>query len=290
LKLPREKLRVLVAAGAAAAIAGCFNTPIAGAMFALEIIVGDFALSAFSPVVIASVLGTVVHRSIHGSEPVFAGVHFELLSGYEIGLYVILGLFCGLVATVLVRSIEWGDLIVSRLSAIPAWLLPGLGLTLVVGFAIATNRFEILGSGHDAVQLMQANQIELTAVVMILVGKIVCTALTLATSGHIGGVFFPSIFIGAATGSVFGHCAQMLFHGQIASPGAYALIGMGAVVTAVIQAPLFGILMIFEMTNDYEIILPLMVSCILASLVSRHALQMSIYQRQLKDKGILLAR
>ena len=114
LKLPREKLRVLVAAGAAAAIAGCFNTPIAGAMFALEIIVGDFALSAFSPVVIASVLGTVVHRSIHGSEPVFAGVHFELLSGYEIGLYVILGLFCGLVATVLVRSIEWGDLIVSR--------------------------------------------------------------------------------------------------------------------------------------------------------------------------------
>ena len=289
LRVPRERLRVLAAAGAAAGIAACFNAPIAGAMFALEIVVGEFALTTFSPVVIASVLGTVVHRSIYDSDPVFTGVQFEILSGYEIGLYGILGLFCGLVATVFVKTLEWGQLKASAPKGVPRWLLPGLGLSMVVGLATLTGRYEVLGSGYDAVKGMQENQFTLSVALFILVGKIVCTALTLAT-GNIGGVFFPSIFIGAATGTVFGQCARMLFHDQIASPGAYSLIGMGAVVTAVIQAPLFGILMIFEMTNDYEIMLPLMVGCIVASLVTRHSLQMSLYQRQLKAKGIFLAR
>lgn len=290
LRLSRSRLRVLAAAGAAAGVAASFNAPIAGALFALEIIVGDFALATFSPVVIASIVGTVVHRSIEGDHPVFAGAKFSLVSGYEIALYVLLGLFCGVVGTIFVKVLEGAGQTTGRLlSPLPLWLRPGVGLVALVALALALGRLEILGSGHDAMRALLDGKLAGLAVGVILIAKVVATALTLG-SGGIGGVMFPSLLIGASAGTLFGSAASFVFGEKVASPSAYAIVGMGAVLTAVQQAPLTAAVMIFEFTNDYTIILPLLVSCILSTLLATRALGSNLYQRVLRREGIVLAR
>ncbi|NQY92505.1 MAG: chloride channel protein, partial [Deltaproteobacteria bacterium] len=249
LGLSRDRLRVLVAAGAAAGISAGFNAPIAGALFALEIVVGDFALATFSPVVIASVVGTVVHRSIEGNFPVFGGVDFVIKSSYEIWLYIPLGLLCGAVGTLFVRTVESTNARFQRLtSGVPNFLQPAIGLLAICLMAVALGRYEVLGSGYDTLQNLLNNRITATVVGVILVAKIAATSLTLA-SGGVGGVFFPSLMIGASAGSLFGAGAQQLLGDRIASPASYAIVGMGAVLTAVQHAPLTAVVMVFELCN-----------------------------------------
>lgn len=290
LRLSRSRLRVLAAAGAAAGVAASFNAPIAGALFALEIIVGDFALATFSPVVIASIVGTVVHRSIEGDHPVFSNAQFGLVSGYEIFLYVLLGLVAGIVGTIFVKVLEGtGARAADWLKPCPAWLRPGIGMLCLAIGALVLGRFEILGSGHDAMRVLLDGKVAASVVATILVAKMVGTALTLA-SGGIGGAMFPSLLIGASTGTLFGTAAHAVFGDRIASPSAYAIVGMGAVLTAVQHAPLTAAVMVFEFTNDYTIILPLMVSCILSTLLATRALGGNLYQRVLRRDGIVLSR
>lgn len=290
LRLSRSRLRVLAAAGAAAGVAASFNAPIAGALFALEIIIGDFALTAFSPVVIASVVGTVVHRSIEGNHPVLGGAAFHLESGYEIGLYVVFGLVCGVIGTVFVKVLEGTGSTTQRLlKPLPASFRPAVGLLLVAGAATLLGRLEVLGSGYDAMQLIFEGKMVATVMLIVLVAKMVATAVTLGAGG-VGGIMFPSLLVGAATGGLFGTAAGALFGDRVAPPAAYAIVGMGAVLTAVQHAPLTATVMVFEFTNDYTIILPLLVSCILSTLLATRALGGNLYQRTLRRKGVVLSR
>lgn len=289
LRLSRSRLRVLAAAGAAAGVAASFNAPIAGALFALEIIVGDFALATFSPVVIASIVGTVVHRSIEGDHPVFSNAQFVMHSGYEILLYVLLGLFCGMVGTLFVKILESSTGVGRLLERVPLILRPGVGLLVLVLVASLLGRMEILGSGHEAMRAIFEGKVMGLTLGILLIAKMVSTALTLSAGG-IGGVMFPSLLIGASAGSLFGSAAGWFFGDKVASPQSYAIVGMGAVLTAVQQAPLTAAVMIFEFTNDYTIILPLMVSCILSTLLATRALGSNLYQRVLRRQGIFLSR
>lgn len=290
LRLSRSRLRVLAAAGAAAGVAASFNAPIAGALFALEIIIGDFALATFSPVVIASVVGTVVHRSIEGNHPVLGNATFLLENGWEIGLYVLLGLVCGVVGTIFVKVLEgMGDTARLALKPLPAIVRPAVALMFMAGLASLFHRYEVLGSGYDAMQRILEGKMLVTVMGAVLVAKMVATALTLAAGG-VGGIMFPSLLIGAATGGLFGTAASTVFGDRVASPSSYAIVGMGAVLTAVQHAPLTATVMVFEFTNDYTIILPLLVSCILATLVATRALGLNLYQRVLRRKGVLLSR
>lgn len=289
LSLNRERLRVLVAAGAASGIAAAFNAPIAGVLFALEIIIGEFALTTFTPVVLASVIGTVMHRALEGEHAIFPNATFELRTGYEIFLYVLLGLVSGVVGSVFVRSIEATRAAVSRrLEVVPVLLHPAIGLVAVVTLATLTGRYEALGTGHSTLAAFLEGDVLGPVVLLIVVTKIVSVSLTLGTGG-IGGIFFPSVFVGAGVGTLFGIVAGEIVGSSVAGPSSFALVGMAGVSAAVLHAPLTAAVMLFELCNDYDAILPLMVATILATLVATRTLSGGVYQRSLRRFGIVLS-
>lgn len=280
------QLRTLVGCGAAAGIAGTFNAPVAGALFAVEVVLGDFAVSEFSPIVISSVMATVVSRHYLGDIPAFVVPPHELVSAWELGPYVVLGLLAAGVALMFKRMVYGLE---DRFEALPApaWLLPAFGGVLVGGMAIAFP--EILGVGYEATSAALAGELGLGMVTVLVVVKLLATSVTLGSGGS-GGVFAPSLFLGAMTGTVVGEAAHRWFPTVTAGPSAYALVGMGAVVAGATHAPLTAILIIFELTSDYKLILPLMVSCIIATVVSTRRRSTSIYTEKLRRRGIDIFR
>jgi CIC family chloride channel protein len=277
-------VRTLVAAGAAGGLAAAFNAPIAGSLFALEVILGDFAIASFTPVVMAGVAATVVSRGVYGEAQVFDIPQYALMSAAEFVPYVLLGLFAGLVAVGFTLFLYGQERAWERLS-LPPWIKPAVG-GLVVGL-VALAFPEILGIGHLAMDRMLEGQVSLGLLLALGVMKIVATSLTLGSGGS-GGVFVPSLFVGAALGGAMGIAVSQWAPFPHGGPGAYALVGMGALVAATSHAPLTGIVIMFELTGDYEIILPVMVACILASVVASTLKDESIYTQKLKWKGISL--
>jgi CIC family chloride channel protein len=280
------QLRTLVGCGAAAGIAGTFNAPVAGALFAVEVVLGDFAVAAFSPIVISSVMATVVSRHYLGDFPAFVVPPHELVSGWELGAYAVLGVVAAGVALAFIALLYGMEDRLERLPG-PAWLRPALG-GAVVG-AVALVFPEVLGVGYEATTEALTGQLGLATVATLVLVKMAATSVTLGTGGS-GGVFAPSLFLGAMTGSLVGGLANQWLPALTGTQGAYALVGMGAVVAGTTQAPITAILIIFELTSDYKLILPLMASVIIATVVTTRVRRTSIYTEKLHRRGVDLFR
>lgn len=282
LRLHPVKLKTLVGCGVSAGIAATFDAPMAGTLFSLELIVADFGLSAFTPILVSAVAATAVTRHFHGDITEFVLPLFTMVSLWEFGLYLILGLLAGLVGFLFSRSIYLADDVFER-TKIPQWIRPACG-GLMVGIA-AIFYPHIMGVGYDAIRVLFDGQLTLSVMLLLVVLKLVGTAITIGSGGS-GGVFAPSLFIGAMLGGAFGHVVNLLFPEMTASPGAYALVGMAAVNGASTLAPLSAIIILVELTNEYAILLPLMFTVVMASFVSRKLSAESIYTEKLRRRGI----
>ena len=277
-----HRMRTLVGCGAAAGIAATFNAPIAGTMFALEVILGDFGVGTFSPIVIASVTATAVSRHYLGDFPAFFVPPYKLVSMWEFPLYVALGLFCAVVGVVFTRALYKTE---DLFDAVPfPDYLKGIAGGLMLG-GIAVWYPHVLGVGYGGIDMALMQHIGWGTMLLLVFLKIASTSITIGSGGS-GGIFAPSLFMGAMAGGFFGSCVHGLFPLTTASPGAYSIVGMGAVVAATTRGPLTAILILFEMTGDYKIILPLMTSCIVGSLFAGHLLQESIYSLKLIRRGV----
>lgn len=281
-KSPVMEQRTLVGCGAAAGIAATFNAPIAGVLFALEVLVGDFGLTAFSPVVLSSVSATAVSRYYWGDLPTFDLPLYQIHSMWEFGIYPFLGLFAALAAVAFITVLYKAEDIF-EVVPIPEWLKPAIG-GLLLGI-IVLKWPHAFGVGYGGMNMALHGQIPGLLLLTLVAVKIAATACTLGSGGS-GGIFAPSLFIGAMAGGFFGWVVEQLFPGIAAPSGAYALVGMGAVVAGTTHAPITAILILFEMTGDYKIILPMMITCIIATLVSSALCSGSIYTIKLQRRGI----
>ena len=283
LHLSTERMRVLVGCGAAAGIAASFNAPLAGVLFALEIILGDFAIHTFSPIIIASVIGTVTGRALEGNEVTFNVPVHELVHPTEIIFYLALGVLCGIVARLFTFMYFYIQQVFEEKLKTADIYKPAIG-GLIVGM-ISIFMPQILGNGYDVMEQALTGQMFWGLAFLLVFMKIICTSITLG-SGGMGGVFAPSLFIGAMVGTAFGSSVHFIFPTLSASAETYSVVGMGAVAGAVMQAPLTNILMLFELTNDYTLILPIMATCIAASYTYQRFTKHSIYMQNLLNKGI----
>jgi len=278
------RVKVLVGCGAAAGISSVFNAPIAGVIFSLEIILGDFAIRTFSPVLIASVVASVVSRSFFGDHPAFAVPSYSLVSAWEIPMYMVLGGLCGAVAVLFTRTLYAFEIFFEKIK-IPDVLKPALGGVLLGAIGIYFP--QIFADGYETIKLTLYGNMVVWVLVVLIFLKIAATSLTLG-SGNSGGIFAPSLFMGAVAGGAFGFAIHTLLPNITATSGAYALVGMAALIGGTTHAPMTAILIIFEMTNDYRIILPLMVAVVFSTLVARRLFDPSIYTIKLIKKGIFL--
>jgi len=282
-RIPERGMRIIVAAGAGAGIGATFNAPIAGALFAVEVILGEFGVFSFSPIIIASVIATLTSRLLIGDFAAFTVPKYTLISVWEIGPYILLGIISGLVAILFIKVLYFLEDKFELLHLHPL-LKPAIGGLLVglIGWKLP----QIFGVSYEAIDACLGNQIVFWLAFLLIFAKILGTSLTLGSGGS-GGIFAPSLFMGAMTGNFVGSIFHNSFPQSISSPGAFALVGMGAVVAGATHAPMTAIVIIFELTYDYKIILPLMLSCIIASLVAVGLSRESIYTAKLKRRGIL---
>ena len=284
LKMSRDHARTLVGCGAAAGIAATFNAPIAGVIFSLEILLGEFGVRTFSPLVLSSVTATVISRHYFGDAPAFILPTYEMVSGWEFLLYGVMGIMMGLVALTLVLTLYKTEDIFDAIP-IPDYIKPIFG-GLIMGVIIIYLP-HTFGVGYGAIDMSLTGQMTASMLLLLVFAKIFATSITIG-GGMSGGIFAPSLFIGAMAGGFFGVVANSLFPGVTASSGAYALVGMGGMVAAATHAPITAILIIFELTSEYTIILPLMITCITSTLLATYLRRGNIYTIKLMRRGIFL--
>ena len=276
--------RTLLGCGVAASVAASFNAPIAGVFFALEVIIGHYALSAFAPVVIASVAGTVICRAHLGSQPAFLLPQFGVHSLWEFPAFMVLGAVCAGIAIVFMWSIFYAERVTDSLP-VPNWLKPAAG-GLAVG-AIAVEFPQVLGVGYEATDAALNELFPLWLLLMLIPLKTAATAISLGCRFG-GGVFSPSLCIGAMTGGAFGIIAASVFPHLAASHGAYAIVGMSALAAATLGAPISTILIVFELTGDYQITVAVMLATSIATMIVQQAQGRSFFHWQLENRGLNL--
>jgi chloride channel protein, CIC family len=285
LGLSREQVRWLLPVGTSAALAAAFNTPIAAVLFSLEEIIGDLHAPVLGSVVLSSATSWMVLHLVLGDEPLFHVASYHLVRPSELGAYAVLGVVGGLGSVAFVKLLLW---LRSRFLSLPqrtGWLQPAVGgLTVgIMGYFIP----QVLGVGYDEVGKVLNGDVILRTVLLLAVLKIVATAVCYA-SGNAGGIFGPALFIGAMIGASVGSVAHALSPEHTAGAGAYALVGMGTAFAGIIRTPLTSVIMIFELTRDYTIIVPLMVSNLIAFFISQRFQPVPIYEAIARQDGIHL--
>jgi CIC family chloride channel protein len=282
-RLGRDRERILMSCGAAAGISATFHAPIAGMLFAVEVLLGDFSLGTFSPVVLASVTAAVISGFHLGSFPAFVIPGFQVVTLWEYALYPLLGILCGLVAVGFSSTLYFCEDRFNGLK-IASWVKPALGGMLLGSMLIVLP--QVFGVGYGAINLALMNQMSLALMGTLIFAKILATSISLG-SGSAGGILAPSIFIGAMSGGTFGWLAgQVLPAAAISTASSYALVGMGALVAGSTHAPVTAILLIFELSGKYHIILPLLMACILSTITASSLKRGSIYSLKLLRRGI----
>lgn len=287
LHLSDERRRILVAGGAAAALAAAFNAPIAGVFFTLEVILGQISGSGLGMIVISAVVSSVFTQAVSGTQPAFSVPAYAFNSAWELPLYLGLGLIAGPVAALYVRLLYSFQDLFARLK-FPSLLKTALaGLILGVAGVLLP---QILGVGYPTIErILAGSEQSFWFLLALLVAKIILTPLCLG-GGFMGGVFAPALFLGAALGGAYGLLTEHLFPGLAIQSPAFAMVGMGALLAGAVHAPLTAILLLFEMTHDYRIILPLMFSVAVSLLIAQWLRRDSAYTLGLARKGIRLER
>ena len=281
--------RDLLGCAVAAAVSASFNAPIAGALFALEVVLRHFAVHAFAPIVVASAAGAVINHSTYGNVTAFTPQEGALAFYVELPAFLILGLICGLVATVLMRAIFWADDAGSelqRLTRMPRWARPAAAGLLLGGIAVFFPH--VIGVGYETTSDALTGGLLLREAVVFAVLKVAAVAITMG--GRMGGgVFSPSLMVGALTGLAFGLVATAVFPSVSGAPSLYALAGMGAVAAAVLGAPISTTLIVFELTGDWQTGLAVMVSVSLSTALASRLVHRSFFLTQLERRGVHLA-
>jgi CIC family chloride channel protein len=283
LRVSGNRLRVITACGAAAGLASIFNAPIAGVLFALEVVMGEFNVQSFSPIVISSVIATAFSRAFLRHGVAMRVLPYRLFSPWEIGLYALMGAMAGVVSAGLIRALQASEHFFAHRVRLPAALKPACG-ALAVGL-LGSFCPQIFGFSYAPITAAIAGKFVFSTLLLLLVFKIAATAFTLGSGGS-GGVLCPSLFVGAVLGSGCGIVFKHFFPHITADPGGYGVVGMGAVLGAVVQSPMTAIIMIFELTSTYTVILPLMAACIMATLVQKSLISGSIYSLSLARRGV----
>jgi len=280
-RLPAHKVRTMVACGAAGGIAATFNAPIAGAIFAVEVLMGRIR-TEFLLVLLTSLTSCLISRSFLGDHPAFLAPPYELNSPGEVGLYFLMGLLLGVAAIGYVHLLYWTEDLFDGWS-FPDWAKPAVG-GLLVGLIL---RFfpQIWGAGFPAIESALWVRFPWELLAVLFLAEIAGNCATLGSGGS-GGVFAPALYMGAMAGGAFGALAHSLYPDWTAGSGAYALVGMAAFFAAAAKAPMTAILILFEMTNDYRIMIPLMAATAASMAVSNGLLSKSIYTLKLHNRGI----
>jgi CIC family chloride channel protein len=282
----RDRERILMSCGAAAGISATFHAPITGMLFAVEVLLGDFSLSTFSPIVLASVTAAMISRIHLGNLPAFVIPPFHLGSFRDYGIYPLLGIWSGLVAVAFTVFLYFCEDRFNELKVAP-WLKPALGGLLLGSILLVAP--QVFGVGYGAINEVLLDRMPAMVMAGLVVAKLVATSISLG-SGSVGGILAPSIFIGAMAGGSFGWLADRLLQVAAAPASSYALVGMGSLVAASTRAPVTAILLIFELSGRYQIIVPLLLACIVSTITALLLKRGSIYSIKLLRRGIDISR
>jgi len=280
-RVSAERRRILIGCGTAAGMAAAYNAPIGASLFVMEVIIGSFAMDIFGPLVISSVVATLVTRGVVGGA-IYETPGFQLVSSRELLVFLLLGVACAVVGRFFIELLNGtGRLFGALKLPFPvSATLGGLGIG-----ALAIWVPYVWGNGYEGVDMTLKGEIPVQLLGWILAGKLVATALSIG-SGLSGGVFTPTIFIGATLGGLMGGAAHALWPNVTAQPGAYALVGMSGLLAATTHAPIMSTLMVFEMSLNYNLILPVLVCTGVSALISRALKKDSIYTQRLRRRGV----
>jgi CIC family chloride channel protein len=281
-RFTEQRTKTLVACGAAAGIAATFNAPLGGIFFALEVILREYGLRNFSSVVLSSVTATVVSRSFLGNSPAFHLPPFELYGIWDMPFYLIFSLLTAVFGWIFIKVLYKSEDIFNSLK-LPEYIKPAIG-GLIIGL-IGLYFPQIFGVGYEVIEDTINGGGTLKIIVILIFLKIIATSVTLGSGGS-GGIFAPSLFIGALLGEAFGQLVRIILPFAEVPPGAFALVGMAAVFAGTAHAPISAILLLFEMTGNYKILPPLMVTCVISAVLVRWMTKYSIYTMKLIRKGI----
>lgn len=287
LRIRDHHLKTLVACGAASGIAATFNAPIGGALFAFEVILGNFSMANVSAIVISSVLSAAIGRIYFGNMASFPIPHYQVSGIAILFLFAVLGIIGGLYGAAYAKVLLFFENLWDGIKAIPEWLKPAIGGVMIgiVGYFFP----QVLGVGYPSVEKALLGNFHMNMLLILLILKLLMTSITIASGGS-GGVFAPGLYMGAMLGGAVGLVFQILFPGLDISDGVFAAVGMSTVFAGSAHAPITAMIMLFEMTGNYQLILPLMLATVIATTVSTKISRESIYTMKLMKRGFDIIR